>query len=143
MKKIIFGLFLLLTIASVSAIDNPNTFVINGYVYENGVPMPSQHIDGTCYSDAACTVFVEEDSDVTGADGHYEVTLQTPCESGHYAKACIHGTDSCSACEQFTGEYPIDARLDIHTGAVPEFGLLAGMLAMIGAIGGLFLLRKR
>jgi hypothetical protein len=140
MKKLIpLGLLLVLSIGIISAQECINIpTLVNGVVYSgndiNSPVVPDAQVDVTCNNNLL--------SDMTNAQGYYSVVYAPgECNIGSSVEACV-GETCGQGIVQDCFDNPINI-LGIDIFNVPEFGLIAGVTAIAGALAGFMFLRKK
>jgi hypothetical protein len=141
-KLIPFGLLFVLSIAFIAADDDCTGIptLINGVVYSgdniNTPPVPNVQVDVTCNG-------VEHSGMTDDPAGYYAVVFDPTenCDIGMQVEACVG--DTCN--DGIIGDCfqnPMNV-LGVDIFNVPEFGLIAGGVAITGAIAGFLFLRKK
>ncbi|MFH1134297.1 MAG: hypothetical protein V1735_07475 [Nanoarchaeota archaeon] len=124
---------LFLTVFSVSA-TLPT--VVNGHVYaaDGHTPVPNVDVAVTCPEDTINTLH-----DLTNAAGYYVVEFMEGCNVGDTVEVCVG--DICDSAE--VSENIVIKNLVYINLSVPEFGAIAGAVAISGALLGFLLLRRK
>jgi hypothetical protein len=132
-----------------ASVQAETTGVVYGHAYysaDNSTPANNEVVVATCYQNADGIGVIETVEDTTGTpwDGWYRANFQT-CVAGNYVQSCV-GTD-CSEIGilKIQNSHIATERLNIFNidHEVPEFGLIAGMVALVGGLVGFFVLRKK
>jgi hypothetical protein len=146
-KTLLISILVALTVITVVHADI--TGAVYGTVYQseqNETPVDDVLVTVSCYADSNGPTFIEEVSNVSGFTnpGVYW-TRFTTCGEGNYAQACAE--DVCSDYVMLTirNSHIATARINLFLDEeeVPEFGTIALGLAGIGALAGIFLIRKK
>jgi len=115
---------------------------INGIVYSGDAsspPVPGIMVDVTCLGNTL--------SDETDSNGWYNALFDPnsdpfyTCPLGSNVTACVGDKCNWGIVQDCLDNQINIVGIDIFN--IPEFGLLAGGIAVIGAVGGFFLLRRR
>ncbi|MFH1134299.1 MAG: hypothetical protein V1735_07485 [Nanoarchaeota archaeon] len=106
-------------------------------------------VNVTCYSDPEGQNLIEGDyQTLLGGQSHYEICfMRDQCAEGNYAMVCVNGCCSdlvqvpdTSQSQGEPDELVLNHCCDI---AIPEFTIIGGGIALIGAITGLLILRRK
>ncbi|MFH1134298.1 MAG: hypothetical protein V1735_07480 [Nanoarchaeota archaeon] len=141
MEKIAtLGLFMILALAAAaSAYECEFGTIVNGIAYSGDNistdPVPSVMVDVTCNSNII--------SDETNSEGYYAVFFGPyTCNQGDEVSACVGDICGYGVVEECLQPNELNI-LGIDIFGVPEFSVIAGSLALLGAGAGYMFLRKR
>ena len=145
MKKILIALILMSLLPLVSAGDGNEATVVGGTIYENVV---ENGVNGASVV-VSCNGFNE--SAVSGSAGQYSVSFASDeCECGDSvyvfaSKGSLSGS-SMGAVDMCNLTPVPSLELDVaivNVPLVPEFGVIVGLVTVLGAVGIFFVVRKK
>ena len=145
MNKILVALFLLALFPLVSAIPVNEATVVGGTIYENVIT------NGAVGAKVVISCNGVNQTTLSSVGGAYSSSFSnTDCECGdsvfvYATKGSLSGSaaGSITMCDlQPIPSITLDVGI-VNVPLVPEFGLIAGLIAVLGAVGAFFVIRKK